>query len=194
MNFDYSAGATPIDEDEAAGLIPSLITQAELNQFEETNILLALRWASTSRILRRDYPNVTALLRLHREMFNLTWQWAGQFRRSDKNIGSHWPLIPGELHDLCEGTRYWIAHDTHPWVELGVRFHHQLVLIHPFPNGNGRHARLATDILMRQNGQKPFTWGSKSLTSNGLPRKAYIAALHSADIGDLEPLIEFVQT
>ena len=194
MNTDLPFAATPLDDDEMGGLIPSLATRAELNEFEESNILSATLWASSSRLLRRDYPNVTALRRLHGEMFKHTWKWAGQFRTSDKNIGIHWPQVQSELHKLCEDARYWVDNQTYTWVELGARFHQRLVFIHPFPNGNGRHGRLATDILLRQNGQKSFTWGSQALTPDGSPRKAYIAALHSADVGNLEPLIAFVQT
>ena len=144
--------------------------------------------------MRQEFPNVTALRRLHREMFNLTWTWAGQFRKSDKNIGIYSTLIPAELHHLCEDTRSWIEQQTYDWHELGIRFHHRLVSIHPFPNGNGRHARLATDILLRQNRQVPFSWGSRSLVADGDVRRAYIAALQRADIGDMEPLLAFVAT
>jgi Fic-DOC domain mobile mystery protein B len=191
LNFELPDGATPLDPDAAAGLIPSLNTQAELNEFEEANILKATLWARRSRILRREYPNVTALRRLHREMFDLTWTWAGQFRQTDTNIGVHWPFIQPELHNLCEDTRFWIEYASFEWVELGARFHHRLVSIHPFPNGNGRHARLATDTLLRQNGQRSFTWGSQSLIPAGPTRTAYIAALHSADAGDIQPLMTF---
>ena len=194
MNFEYPAGATPLDPDAASGLIPSLSTQTELNEFEEANILSATLWIARSRLLKRDYPNVTALRRVHQQMFDKTWKWAGQFRKTDTNIGIPWPHIPAELHRLCEDTRYWVENKVFPWVELGVRFHHQLVFIHPFPNGNGRHARLATDVLLRQHGQRALTWGSRSLTPAGEPRKAYISALKSADAGDYEPLTAFVQT
>lgn len=194
MIFSYPPGATPLDPDAIAGLIPFLSTQAELNEFEERNILAAVRWAARSRILRQEYPNVTALRRLHREMFNITWRWAGEFRRVDTNIGIDWRYIAPDLHLLCEDTRYWVAHGSYPWDELGARFHHRLVSIHPFSNGNGRHARLAADILLRQNGQPPFSWGSQSLVAAGAARRAYIAALRRADIGDLDPLLAFVRT
>lgn len=194
MNFDIAPGATPLDPDAAAGLIPSLATQAELNEFEERNILVAMQWARRSRILKKDYPNVTALKRLHREMFNFTWRWAGEFRRVDTNIGVDWRYIQPDLHNLCEDTRYWVECSSYPWDELGARFHHRLVSIHPFPNGNGRHARLATDILLRQHGQPAFAWGSQSLVADGTVRRAYIAALRRADIGEIGPLLAFVRT
>ena len=50
MKFEYPAGATPIDPDEAAGLIPAHVTlQRELNEYEETNILEATEWAFARR-------------------------------------------------------------------------------------------------------------------------------------------------
>lgn len=194
MTFSDAPDATPLDPDAIAGLKPALSTQAELNEFEEHNILRAIRWASRSRILRNNYPNVAALRRLHKEMFGITWQWAGEFRRVDTNIGVDWRQIRMELHNRCEDTRYWIEHAVFPWDERAARFHHRLVLIHPFPNGNGRHARLATDILLRQHGQATFTWGSRSLTADGAVRQAYIAALREADNGDLSRLLAFVRT
>ncbi len=87
MTFADVPGATPLDPDTSAGLIPSLATQDELNEFEARTILAATRWAAGSRILRSDYPNVTALRLLHKRMFDRTWQWTGEFRRVDTNIG-----------------------------------------------------------------------------------------------------------
>lgn len=194
MKFEDAPGATPLDPDAQAGLIPALSTQAELNEFEERNILAAARWARGSRSLRVDYPNVTALKLLHRRMFDRTWRWAGEFRRVDTNIGIDWTRIPMELHGHCGNTRAWIDYRSYLWDELAVRFHHELVAIHPFLNGNGRHGRLATDILLRQHGQAPFTWGSRSLIAAGAARGEYIAALREADAGLFDRLLAFVRT
>jgi fido (protein-threonine AMPylation protein) len=60
---------------------------------------------------------------------------------------------------LLDDTKYWIENDTYPWKELAARFHHRLVQIHAFPNGNGRHARLMTEILLQQHDQPTTTWG-----------------------------------
>ena len=194
MRFEVAPGATPLEPEAQAGLIPALTTPAELNEFEERNIVAAALWSRRSTTLRRDYPNVSALKLLHRRMFDQTWRWAGEFRRVETNIGIEWPRIQIELHALGENTRAWIAYSSYPWDEVGVRFHHELVSIHPFPNGNGRHARLATDILLRQHRQPPFTWGSQSLIAAGQVRSAYIAALRQADAGLYGPLLAFVRT
>ena len=194
MNFAYPAGATPLDPDTLAGLLPALTTQAELNEFEERNIVAATLWARRSRLLRREYPNVTALRRLHRQMFDLTWAWAGTFRQVDTNIGVAKQRIPLELHGLCDDVRFWLAHEVYPWDERAAHFHHRLVAIHPFPNGNGRHARLATNILLAQHRQQPFTWGSQSLVADSSLRQEYIAALREADAGNIARLLAFVRT
>jgi Fic family protein len=68
------------------------------------------------------------------------------------------------------------------------------VSIHPFPNGNGRHARLATDVLLFQRRQLRFTWGSQSLGVDGTARREYIAALREAGAGDIARLFAFVRS
>ena len=190
-------GTTPIDEDESEGLLPThLISHAELNQWEARNITRALRWVAlrTPRVL-----DVRFLQNLHRRMFDETWAWAGTFRRSDKSISPfHWTEVPRLLHDLvadtrerhaqCDGSA--IVLDT-----LAARFHHELVRIHPWPNGNGRHARLATDLLLRNWRRPPFTWGALDSAVDRVETRArYLTALRAADAGSLDSLLQFVRT
>ena len=194
MRFVYPDGATPLDPDSIAGLLPNLTTQGELNEFEARNILRGERWAVRARGDHRDVLLLTTLRKLHEKMFDSAWNWAGQFRRVDTNIGVAWEQIPVRLEQLCGNTRYQVAHQAFDWPELAARFHHELVLIHPFPNGNGRHARLAADLLLLRNGQSRFTWGSQSLTENSFMRREYIAALREADQGNIERLLAFVRS
>lgn len=194
MKFTYPEGATPLDRGETEGLIPSSIaTQAELNAFEQANILEAERWALGGR-RRRDCLTDGFVRTLHRRMFGLVWKWAGTYRRSNKNLGVDWPQVAAEVQKLCGDAAYWVEHQTYAWDELAARFHHRLVSIHPFPNGNGRHARLMADVLLRANGQEPFTWGAGGLTNAGDARTAYIAALRAADKRDFGPLLGFVRS
>lgn len=190
MKFVYPPGATPVDANEAEGLIPSHISlQSELNEWEEANILEARTWAFGRK--RKDLFSERFIKRLHREMFKNTWKWAGQFRTTDKNIGVPWYRIAQDVKTLCDDAQYWIANHTYPEAELAVRFHHRLVSIHPFSNGNGRHARLMTDLIMRGFGLEPFTWGRIHLATLGEARRRYIAALRAADGQDIQPLIKF---
>jgi len=96
---------------------------------------------------------------------------------------------------LCDDVRYWIANETFEADEIAARFHHRLVQIHLFPNGNGRHARLMADILLEQFlGRPPFTWGSANLANTGDDRKRYIESLAAADKGDYTLLMEVVRS
>lgn len=193
LNPEQVPGQTPLDPDEAAQLIPShLTTQRDLDEWEQTNILQAQQW-----LLRQRQPKVLteAFCReLHRRMFDQTWRWAGQFRASDKNIGCPWQQVPMRLRQLLDNTAYQLDGAAHPLDEAAARFHHALVLVHPFPNGNGRHARLMTDALLRLRGATPFSWGARNLVATGEARAPYIAALRAADNGDMGPLLAFVRS
>ena len=192
VNLDYPPGATPLDADELASLIPGHITtQGELNEWEQLNILQGETWA---RKQRKGILDESFVRQLHRQMFGETWRWAGEFRKSDKNIGVDWLKIGVELRQLLDDVRYQIDHATYPPDEIAVRFHHRLVSIHPFPNGNGRHARLMADLLAEQLGRPRFTWGSSSLADASETRRNYIAALQAADARDYAPLIAFARS
>lgn len=189
---------TPLDDDEREGLVPAYITsRAELNQWEGLNIAHAHAWLSRRR--PTDVLSVDFLRELHRQMFGETWTWAGTFRRSDKNISPYaWAQVPVLLRELVEniGAQYAASDKIAASIdEIAARFHHGLVRIHPWPNGNGRHARLATDCLLAQWGRPPFTWGSGAdLAESSGPRGRYVEALRSADAGNLLPLVAFVRS
>lgn len=120
--------------------------------------------------------------------------WAGQYRKSERNIGVASYRIEADLHQLIEDARFWIAHTSYPLDELAVRFHHRLVSTHPFANGNGRWSRMAGDLLTVQQGARRFTWGRANLQNIGDVRRAYIEALRAADEHDPGPLIAFARS
>jgi Fic-DOC domain mobile mystery protein B len=186
-------GDTPLTADELQGLIPSLTTQRELNEVEFANILSGRRWAlSPQRFAKSDVLNVTYLLELHRHMFDATWRWAGKVRTTEKTIGVPPHRILSDLGALLGDAAYWMKNATHPPDELALRFHHRLVSIHPFSNGNGRHSRLATDLLALKLGRPIFPWGGTS-PNDEARRKEYLAALRSADGQDYAPLMAFAR-
>ncbi len=187
MFDDEPVGATPIDADEADGLIPGHIqTRGELNAWEQQNIIEAARWVRTAT---EPALRESTILGLHKRMFDRTWEWAGRYRTSDKNIGVFWSEIGVEIRKFVDGGAYWLEHQVYSVDEAAARLHHRLVLIHPFPNGNGRHARLWCDLLLRQNGRRMFSWSSEELDRAGESRRTYIEALRKADVGDFEPLL-----
>jgi Fic-DOC domain mobile mystery protein B len=182
---------TPLTEEEKEGLIPSYITlRSELNEVEQINIAQGSAWALNRK---RDVLDEEFLRELHRRMYGEVWKWAGATRKTDKNIGIDVYRIVPELHQLLGDVRYWVDHNTYPPDEIAVRFHHRLVAIHVFPNGNGRHARLAADLLAVQLGQPRFPWGGANLVEPKEARETYVAALRAADDHDIGPLLAFAR-
>jgi Fic-DOC domain mobile mystery protein B len=187
-------GQTPIDPDEAAGLLLQIRTQEALNQAEQANILRARLWAERSRIVRRALLTDSTLRRIHGEMFGGVWKWAGTYRRTDKNIGSPWPQISVAIRQLCDNFALRTSLGTEDRDQLSVDFHHQLVSIHPFVNGNGRHARFCADRLVENLGGEAFPWGRDDLRLPSEARDGYLAALRLADSGKLDPLVAFARS
>lgn len=183
---------TLLDPDERRQLLlPHIATRAQLNEAEQENIADATAWAFARR---RDVLKESFLLSLHKRMLGQVWRWAGTIRNSDRNIGMAFHQIRPQLRLLIEDARYWLENGTFPPDEIAVRFHHRLVLIHPFPNGNGRHGRLAADLLAVRLGQARFTWGRVNLVEPEETRRRYIAALRAADAHDIRPLLDFARS
>jgi Fic-DOC domain mobile mystery protein B len=183
--------ATPLTPEETRGLIPAYIAdRRDLNEAEQANIERAQEWALNRR---RDPLSEKFVKDLHRRMLGDVWRWAGKFRTSERNIGiANWE-IPVALRKLLDDAKAWIEYNTYPPDEIAVRFHHRLVHIHPFPNGNGRHSRLMADLLVMRLGRERFSWGRESLRDAGAMRQRYIAALQAADNHDIDPLLAFAR-
>lgn len=187
-------GKTPLSPEELEDLIPNLATKEELNEFERENIILAREWAFSDRTPPLGMAADEYVRKLHLRMFDQTWKWAGQYRKTEKNIGVPVYQVREQLAALFGDTRYWIEQGTYPPDEIAVRFHHRLVQIHPFPNGNGRHARLLADVLARKLGRPVFSWGAADLVKEGTARSRYLEAISLADKEDIQPLIAFARS
>lgn len=197
FQMEYPPGATPLNPNEITGLIPTYIsTQRELNAVEQANIIEGERWAFAKK--RKNVLTEKFLRDLHKKMFGLVWKWAGRYRTSNKSIGVDWFQIPGEINKLLADVQYWITNETYTMDEVAARFHHRLVWIHPFPNGNGRWARTMADVLLFSIGAKRFTWGanskSGSLDDHGESRDRYIHSLQLADARNYSELLAFVRS
>lgn len=194
---DPADGKTPLDEDESEGLIPAHITKrAELNEWEAENIRAAMVWAGART---PDMLDEKALRTLHKKMFERTWRWAGKYRTSNTSIGPYaWQEVPRLVQDLLANTKAQYKATEHSPNEVdavAARFHHQLVLIHPWPNGNGRHAREATDLLLRRWGRPAFSWGAAAARLGyDEVRGQYLRALRAGDGGNFELLMQFVRS
>lgn len=191
--FEEPDQATELTPEERRELIPTHIAyRSELNEAEQENIVRGQDWALGRH--RRDLLTEKFITDLHRRMLGDVWRWAGKFRTSERNLGIPHYEIPVALRQLLDDSRAWIEYDSYPPDEIAVRFHHRLVQIHLFPNGNRRHSRLMADLLVMRLGGARFSWGSADLRKASGARQRYIAALKAADDLDLAPLLAFARS
>ncbi len=184
-------GQTPVDPDEAAGLIPTWIaTRGDLNVAEEENIREGQVWMQRM-VGRRDVPTQEFLRELHKRSFGKVWRWAGKYRASEKNIGVAPSAIATELKNLFDDMRAWDKYNTYPVDERCARLHHRLTWIHPFANGNGRCARVFADAYLTKHGLEAFDWGTHLPADE--QRSRYLAAIRAADAKDYAPLLAFLR-
>ncbi|HXI00380.1 MAG TPA: mobile mystery protein B [Sphingobacteriaceae bacterium] len=196
LKIEYLEDQTPLDEDEKAGLlIATITTRGELDEFEQLNIQKAVEWTLKHRWTANIIFTEDFLMKLHTKMYGDVWNWAGSFRKTDKNIGVPYYKIGPDLKYLLGDILYWLEHNTYTPNEIAIRFKHRIVAIQCFPNGNGRHSRLIADIIIEHVfKQNVYTWGSSTLIKADEMRKSYITALRAADNGDIKPLVEFAQS
>lgn len=193
-------GATPLEPDERDGLIPTYIaTRGDLNAAEQANIVRGILGLRSRRLSVPTVLTDRFVRSLHKEMFGEVWAWAGTYRTTERNIGIDPTTIAVAVRDLVDDAALWVAPNA-GWITHDcavAKLHHRLVAIHPFPNGNGRHARAYCDVVMRLIGGVPFTWGAgANLQTSNPDREAYLVALRRADAdpNDLDPLVTFARS
>ncbi|MCK4530064.1 MAG: mobile mystery protein B [Candidatus Marinimicrobia bacterium] len=197
LSLSYDYGQTPISEEEIEELlIKTISTKAQLDEFEQKNIEIAVEWTMKQKFNIDKVLSIDFIQEVHKRMFGEVWGWAGTFRKSNKNIGVDKHYIYTELKTLIDDVNFWINNKTYCNDEIAIRYKHRLVKIHPFPNGNGRHSRLCVDILISHIlHQNIFSWGNNNnLTKQGEIRKQYIDAILLADESNIKPLIKFARS
>jgi Fic-DOC domain mobile mystery protein B len=194
--FEHLEGQTPLSEDERNGLLlPRISLQTELNEFEQRNIQKAEEWVLRTRFKKEQTLTEEFVKAVHKKMFGDVWRWAGTQRNRETNIGVAWEKIPQYLKQLIDNCSYWIEHQVFSPDEIAIRFKHEIVRIHCFPNGNGRHSRLMADIIIKNIFQQEmFTWKRGDLQHSGSIRDEYLSAVRKADAGDLQSLITFARS
>ena len=196
LKLDYIDGQTPLDEEEKEGLLISTVsTHGELNEYEQQNIEKAIEWTLGRKFKVEKIITEGFVCELHYKMFGDVWKWAGEFRRTNKNLGCDWKQVSIQLKKLHDDCRYWLENKAYSEEESAIRYKHRIVSIHCFSNGNGRHSRLMGDVIINHIfGKKVFTWGGTSLNRKGEARNKYLKAVKQADNGELKLLIEFART
>lgn len=196
IEFVYEDGQTPLNDEEKEGiLIKSITTHGELDEHEQLNIEKAIEWIIGLKLEKERILTEEFIKTLHKKMLGKVWRWAGEFRRSEKNIGVKWISIGIDLRTLLDDTKFWIENKTFPPDEIAIRFKHRLVNIHCFPNGNGRHSRIMADIIIESVfGETIFTWNHSNMVKANETRAEYIKSIREADKGNIQRLINFART
>ena len=196
LDLEYINGQTPLDEEEKDGLlILTIATRDELDEFEQQNIEKAVQWILGRTFKPELFFTEDFVRMLHKRMYADVWAWAGEFRKTNKNIGVDKWKIPSDLKYLLDDAKYWHENNTYTQDEIAVRFKHRIVSIHCFPNGNGRHSRLLADIIIEKIYKQPvFSWGAANLSDEGDTRKSYLKAVKTADRGDYSLLLAFARS
>ena len=196
LDLEYINGQTPLDEDEKEGLlIPTIATREELDEFEQQNIEEAIQWILTRSFKTKTVLTEKFICSLHKRMYGSVWSWAGEFRKTDKNLGIDKWQIPVALKTLCDDAFFWIQNNTYSPEEVAIRFKHRIVSIHCFPNGNGRHSRLMADIIINKiYDLSMFHWGTGDLVHQGDTRSTYLKAVKEADNDLFQSLLEFARS
>lgn len=192
------AGAT--SGDDASGLLlPHLLDRRARDLAETESIDRAYEkfiFRGRRRAPGSGWLTESFLRDVHREMFGRIWNWAGKYRDAEVNIGNVRPhQIPEQVAALCGDFAHWDSKETGmPPFEVAARLQNRLTRIHPFKNGNGRHARLITDIFLRSRRIKIPLWPQIHLLTTGNELRArYIAAMKLADKEEYAALAGFIE-
>ena len=196
LELKYKDGQTPLDEEEKEGLlIKTITTHGELDEHEQLNIEKAVEWSLQAKLNSEKILTEDFIKSLHKRMLGEVWAWAGEFRKTEKNIGVKWINIGIELKHLLDDTKYWIENKTYTSDEIAIRFKHRLVNIHCFPNGNGRHSRIMADIIIESIfSLAAFTWNHSNMVKADETRKKYIEAIRDGDNGNIIALLRFARS
>jgi Fic-DOC domain mobile mystery protein B len=196
LELSYLLGHSPLDEDEKDGLlIKAIATRSDLDEFEQQNIEKAIEWTLKRKFKKEKILSEKFVKDLHQKMFGEVWKWAGEFRKTNKNLGVDKHSIAIELKYLLDDCRYWIDNQVFNEDEIATRFNHRIVNIHPFPNGNGRHSRLIADVIISHIFHRlVFSWGGNDLVNRSNARTNYLEAIWAADKGNIQPLLLFARS
>jgi len=183
-------GETPLDD--ISGLkVKNITTRKELDIVEADNILEAfLKYTTSPEQLKNIKFDTQFLQKLHREMFGNVWSWAGNFRTTQTSIGIEAVNIRQSLYQLMDDLVFWET--SWDYKDIATRLHYTLVKIHPFLNGNGRCARLFTDLWLVSIGENMLEWGSENIDNINNTRKEYISSLQEIDNGNYDRLKTFM--
>jgi len=163
----------------------------EMQQAESDALLAVQEWA-VSHFDAQHRFTVEDIRGLHRQWLGDIYDWAGEYRNTNISKGGFMFAAAVQVPRLmaafekaelsqytpCEGM------DETRLVRAMACTHAELVLIHPFREGNGRCARLLVWLMALQAGLPPLDFSPLA----GRGRKMYFAAIQTALDGNYQPM------
>ncbi len=195
----HPIGATP-GEDVSGLKLQRLETREARNAAELEAITYAYEKyvykPGKSLMVERRWLTEALIREVHVEMFGKIWDWAGKYRRNEVNIGVAWHLIPEQMALLCGDFEHWNSQESSmSLLEVAARLQNRITRIHPFANGNGRLARLITDMFFVSQKHPLPKWPQIQLESQGDKiRMQYITAMKLADFEDYSALKQLLES
>jgi Fic-DOC domain mobile mystery protein B len=177
--FQNRDGQTPIDASLVHELkLNHIQDMTELYEQERENIALAILWLDSSKA--SIYDNIF-WLEIHKRMYSNVWKFAGKVRTTElNNTDFNMPYdIRPSLKNLSDDLKTWVEFKTYNDKELASIFHERLLTIHPFRDGNGRWARVLTEVICKNLKITIPNWGG-NIASDEERRSLYITAVKEA--------------
>lgn len=129
------------------------------------------------------------ILEMHSILFSGFYEGAGNYRNGQVYIEGrdYMPPPAFEVPQLMRKLLIWLEKNPEELrpIELAAIFHHKIVEIHPFDDGNGRVGRLLMNLLLIKNGY-PLT------VIKNVDRRRYYDSLVKADNGNYKSIVNFV--
>lgn len=135
------------------------------------------------------------ILKIHDTAFGHLYEWAGKLRQVNVIVGNfeppHYNLLPNLMAEFSNQLQFLLKNvKVEDDLIYSLAFaHHKIVQIHPFKNGNGRVARLLSNLIAYLNGYQAI----QIYHSEGDARKKYIDAIKKADIYEYQPLMNIIK-
>lgn len=196
----YTIGSTegeyqPSSNEQVLMNLLGITLPEEMNEVE-----LGLLVQIYENVLVEDLPDrvltVEDLKNWHRRWLGNVYEWAGHERSVNMGKGGFSFAAAGQIPRLLEQfeqnclQRWTPCHglDSEGLVEAIAVTHVELILIHPFREGNGRLSRLLADVMAVQAGHDPLDYSAWETNKD-----AYIGAIHQGVLMNFEPMKHWVR-
>jgi len=163
----------------------------EMDALEAVKLAKATDWAIRHYSADHRFSAADVCL-LHKQWLGEVYSWAGEYRRVNIGKGGFAFAMAAQVSRLMEEFERKVLavytpcnfNDPEKIIEALAVAHCELVLIHPFRDGNGRLSRLLSTLMALQAGLPLLDFSG----IEGKARQAYFLAVQASMGNDYEPM------